>query len=437
VKVTIPDKYPGYQRESYVDSRDPGIVQYDGTGPTLFSLGSAIYTQQSNKDWKAKVARRQDATSNYEMARFQYRPLGWFADSVSRVGNVAVVTAHATNRSVLGYNSINSADDSAIMDLALSRLKNKLNGNIEQVKLMVPVVELREMRDMIHASASMATDLVNALVKIKKTKGRSAFKYASDAWLNFSFGVRPFVSDMNNIADSISTYLNNKSGGFTKVVHGSATKQWISNETQGAVHLYGFDTLNLFEGLNTLSYRYVAGVNFNFLTANNYGISDQFGLNFESLPSSIWELIPYSWLIDYFTTVGAYLDDTFVLPPGSTIYVSLNKRYTLEGALRYNRIERPNDGIQARIANEGPPYKANQRPFFKYIYFSRTALSSIPHRSLRFKTADEIGKSAVNKLLNLTSLLAPNVNLDGKKPLPKGFDLKKYNRVRALSSIRF
>jgi hypothetical protein len=309
--------------------------------------------------------------------------------------------------SVPGVSLINSVDDTALRDLALARLKNRLNGDLNQVKLLVPLAELREMRGMIHASANMATDLVKSLLEIKRTKGKSAVKYAADAWLNFSFGVRPFVSDVQNACESISSYLLRQR--FTRVVHGSATKTWLAKEKASATPLFGFNTYNLFEGVHSLSYRYVAGIDFSFLTSNNYGISDQFGFEFASLPASAWELVPYSWLVDYFTTVGAYLDDTFVVPPGSTIYCVLNKRYTLKGESRVSISSiTPDPGQNALISYFGPSYGNATRPMLDYSTFSRTKLSSLPRRQLRFKTADEIGKNAVNRLLNLTSLLAPS-----------------------------
>jgi len=39
------------------------------------------------------------------------------------------------------------------------------------------------------------------------------------------------------------------------------------------------------------------------------------------------------------------------------------------------------------------------------LYFDRSKLSSLPYGSFRFKSVDEVGKNAVNKLLNLSALL--------------------------------
>lgn len=44
-------------------------------------------------------------------------------------------------------------------------------------------------------------------------------------------------------------------------------------------------------------------------------------------------------------------------------------------------------------------------PKIDWFYTSRTLLSQLPSRQLRFKSVDEIGKNAINKVLNLASIL--------------------------------
>ena len=40
----------------------------------------------------------------------------------------------------------------------------------------------------------------------------------------------------------------------------------------------------------------------------NFGIPELFGVDLSSVAPTSWELIPYSWLVDYFTDVGSAID---------------------------------------------------------------------------------------------------------------------------------
>lgn len=117
----------------------------------------------------------------------------------------------------------------------------------------------------------------------------------------------------------------------------------------------------------------------------------------------MWELTPYSWIADYFGTVGAYLDDAFVSYPGKLGYLNLIRRYSMTSDINYSF-----------NATEGTSSYKNYvldqyvlPDVFNYARITRTPLTAIPHRVLRLKTKDELAQHALNKLLNLTALLKP------------------------------
>lgn len=227
-------------------------------------------------------------------------------------------------------------------------------------------------------------------------RGASAFKYASDAWLSFSFGVSPLVADVKATCDAIDNFLNGRNR--TVRLTGSSTKTWRSSSGFSAgAGLFGSDLHRIAQTTHTLSYRYIAGFDLVRSAGNNYGVGAQFGLEFGALVPTFWELVPYSWLIDYFTTVGPFLEDVFISPAGDTRYALLNRRYTalvdMSGELRPN------------TANDHVSYQYFRPGFYDLRHFTRTPLSALPHSSLRFKTVDEVGRNAVNRLLNLGSLL--------------------------------
>jgi hypothetical protein len=154
-----------------------------------------------------------------------------------------------------------------------------------------------------------------------------------------------------------------------------------------------------------LSYRYTAGYDLFSQSGNDYGILDHFHLEAGALPSVLWELIPFSWLFDYFTTIGPFLDDVFVSPSAKCLYVVRNRRYEVGTGV----------SLKPDYTSQGYSYKpvAVDDGFFAYkqVYFTRDPFGSLPTRSLRFRSLDEIGNNALSKAFNLLALLRPEVKL--------------------------
>jgi len=122
----------------------------------------------------------------------------------------------------------------------------------------------------------------------------------------------------------------------------------------------------------------------------------QFGLR--DLPAVGWELMPYSWAIDYFTNIGQYLDDTFILPSGSTKYLFMNRLF--------KAVITETLSLKANDTSGKYDLKPISSPgVFTYTEFERAKLGSLPRIGLRIKTADEVASHAVTKVLNLAALL--------------------------------
>jgi len=359
----------------------------------------------SNPNWRQVIARGGNAATPYERSSvLKSKAMRIAGSSFTPPGNLVVGTRHygrgsSRQQLLLDPSQFHyAAEDTDLRDQALARLKRKMSKHAGQKNLAVPLVELRELRGLIRGTAELTMRLVLDLLLIKRTRGKSAFSYASDAWLTWSFGVAPMLSDTEEIIEAIGTYLdkNDHSARLT----GTASSVW--KQTASAKGVNGIFNAPLSwhaDIIHELSYRYIAGFDFNLSSANNYGIMEQFGLRLGSLPSVLWELTPYSWVFDYFTTIGAYLEDTFETDPSVTRYVVLDRYYTCNAQI-----------LGSYVANKGTVVtQQNCKPgMHSYRSLIRTTSATLPTRALRFKSVDEIGKNAVNKLLNLTSLLAPS-----------------------------
>jgi hypothetical protein len=388
-----PIGYDNIRRSTHIDSNFPGVLYVDASQHSYVVRCNPYKNKVSNPGWRNQVAKGQSASTAYSVNGLVLVPAYVFCET------------HADTRS--GYTfavsdgecapSLNNNVDASLKDLALTRLKRKLQSETGAMNAVVPVVELREFRSMIGGLAHLATGAVKTLIDIKRTKGRSAAKYAADAWLTWSFGVKPMIKDAKDAAESLAKYIHRKDHSVR--LTGSAQKIWHESKKANSIpggfgcHMEGY-----MHSVHTLSYRYVAGFQLNLKSANDYGVMPHFGLEFGSIIPTMWELLPYSWLVDYFTTAGSYLDDTFTSSGGTTSWCIQNRRYIVESETDVMFVK---DSPAIITRNETDT--STQR----YFEFERIVLSALPRSALRFKSADEVAGNAVNKLLNLCSIIAP------------------------------
>lgn len=393
-------------------------VQSSGTWPNGVNFDD-FWNRNSNPNWKMQIARGQDASTDYTRRVTNGLPGTFNFKTAYRSQNSPYYTFRGEDRQTfMVQRSINTMaiEDAAFADLALQRFKRKMNNRTQSSNLIIPLAELRELRQTVDGAATATMKVLIKLADVKKTLKsslrtikdpkrlkralRNAYKDASNIWLTYSFGVSPMMSTILDINKSISSYLT-RYDSIDRLT-GSATKAWTNSfktypMTTCTGGTKGFLTEERFE----LQYKYIAGHKFSLTSANDYGALDHFGIRPPSLIPTIWELTAFSWVVDYFTTAGAFLDDTFSGTTGNSVYIIKNRRFTYKNV------------TSAYFGKQYP-----SQPYFTFevgsltpavyesVEFQRTVLSSYPGRVLRFRTLDEMGLNGVSKLLNLASILS-------------------------------
>lgn len=355
-----------------------------------------VRTTASNPHWRDKILAGQDASLPYSLRQL----LDWKVKRTSLVcSKLPLFELCTSDMMYAGSTSIPvNVTDEVLRDQALTRLKRKLQNEVKSFEALVPLAEARDLSRTVRSATSLTTDLVKTLLEIKRTRGASAARYASKAWLTYGFGIRPILSDIQSLNAAITSYLN-RSDRVIRLV-GGASKTWVSEITNGGVTFNRFASASARTVIeHTLSYRYVSGFNLPLKSSNSYGAHQQFGTDLPSLVPALWEATAFSWIADYFGTVGEYLSDTFESPPGYPRYVTLNRLYIakLNCSITPVFFDLP---VQVISRTDGSATGT-------YLEFDRTVIpgTTLPRRLLRFKTADEIGYFGVTKLLNLASLL--------------------------------
>lgn len=169
-------------------------------------------------------------------------------------------------------------------------------------------------------------------------RGLSLASATAQAWLELRFGWRPLMYDIAGIAQAA---LHEKPvAGRLLVARGGADVSYLESV---------YDTTTSYKKTHTWSSkdRASAGVLYSYrdLTESEWR-AKCLGLNLRTVPAHLWEVMPWSFVVDYFVKVGLWLDaitpDPDVVVRGN--WVSLKTDYVWK-----------TDGLSADIFIPNPP----------------------------------------------------------------------------------
>lgn len=235
-----------------------------------------------------------------------------------------------------------------------SRLSEKVKGH--NFNLAVSAAQGKQTVDMVR---NAVFSIGGAITDLKKGKFASAArrfgvaqrpsklseKDISGRWLELQYGWLPLISD---VYEAAKAYESLTSDARVNTVTESIQKQWRGNASCEPVNYscYG----NVQENA-----RYIYEMTETLSVPRSLGLTD---------PLSVaWELIPYSFVVDWFVPIGDYLANLNVIP-------KLQGRFLLVHTRRFSG---------SSIEINAKPYKYTVRPTSscKYIYMKRTVSASL------------------------------------------------------------
>lgn len=359
----------------------------------LPGVGVDAVTWHRDSDWKVKVAKHLDASLPYYVSRHRCEPpevrMAWRRPVGARY--------ERWNSRIQWVPSFTLVREDYDLDQrALTSLKRAFASQRQLWKAIAPVRELNELRRPIRQINSLATDLIRALLEVKRTRGHSALKFASDVWLGYGFGIAPLFKDVEDAAKALARRL----GGPPAMARIYKRASRITPITARSTLFLDGGTVGIEASANlraSLSYTYTAGFNTALLNAVPYSYSESLGTRLTDVLPALWELTAYSWVVDYFATVQPWLEDLFFDDGGSTIYVVKSRKLHVEGDLLYKPLVPKQVSVDSFSAGDAK---------YEMFEFSRTLLGKqLPRVALRWKSSDEVGLHALSKLLNLAALL--------------------------------
>lgn len=376
--------------DEYVYSSGAKDVNQNGK-PSIRFIGNNIKNGSTLPGYKDLILRGSDATTSYTRKVYKVK-----------LGTISMRTYDKINR-INGYRRESnffyvpdvSYTSSDVVNDASNRLKRKLREFTGQSNQLTNVAELREIPKTIGGLAKSGIGLVSTVLNSKR-RGENLRKYASDLWLTWSFGISPTLGAIDDAVSSMNSYLERDDHTIKEYgIFSKDRKSGTRNETTGSL---GSSIVVNSDYTHNLSCKITAGYRYTLLSSNNYTMAKHLGFDISNVVPTLWELLPYSWLIDYFTTAGSFIEDAFSAECGNSIYICQNIMLRVTGRETYTyRVFNPtNTQLKAFVSTPAE---------FEYFELTRTPLVSLPRAPLRFKTSNEIASNAVNKLLNLTAIL--------------------------------
>lgn len=170
------------------------------------------------------------------------------------------------------------------------------------------------MRKPMKAASKLVGSLLNAKKRILRKLPGQIIKASSDAWLEYRYGWKPLMMDVDTVVDRFTSQVKKYQGEVLVARSGVTFADSRSGNIGPPILPYGVSTI---KGAYSTSDKasYMAGVMY---TRSVYDdlqdINALLGTRPRDVPSTAWEVIPFSFVLDWFVNVGDWLQAIVPVP---------------------------------------------------------------------------------------------------------------------------
>jgi len=229
-----------------------------------------------------------------------------------------------------------SADLPTRVDSAIVSAYAKMNSPVFQGQVFAAEA-LKTLAMLRHPLASLQKLTASVLTKQKSLvrQGLSVSKASANAWLEYRYGWKPLMLDVKDFSSALGTErFPNKVLRSSSASNSSFRKDWNGRVYDGSYSRVLADLHVEYDS------RVKAGVRYRIHDPDAASFENlAFGLSLNHLPSTLWELVPYSFVVDWFVNVGDWLN---AIIPNPNIHILSNYSSTLiseSRSLRYTGVE--------------------------------------------------------------------------------------------------
>lgn len=130
---------------------------------------------------------------------------------------------------------------------------------------------------------------------------------AGNTWLEYAFGWSPLVNDIDDAMHALADHVNGTDGPVSKMVRGTGKSTPTHPSAPFETTEGGSGVYVTFRNTYTFEYavKYYGRVDVEHPTALT---AQRLGLSLDHFVPTAWELVPWSFLVDYFTNIGGMLE---------------------------------------------------------------------------------------------------------------------------------
>jgi hypothetical protein len=270
--------------------------------------GNMTWTGADLPNYKEVIRNRGDATNNYHAVK--WRLIHSYGSAYATYGD-SVTTNEFSLRGTLGsLETPGPYVDSGTGDAqqrSVSQFIARARSATSPAQAGTILGEMAETIHQIRHPASSIRDAIGGYLSSVKKRTRNKPRktkraVVADTWLEYSFGIIPLISDTRDVAKALA-----KASLQIPVIKCSGT----GNEESVT------ELPDASDSISNLVIRYrrrrklvVTARTYGSVTMKTGGIpafDESLGLTFQEFVPTIWNLIPYSWLVDYFFNVDDIL----------------------------------------------------------------------------------------------------------------------------------
>lgn len=326
-------------------STDPPGVRYTGDSQlAIVSEQSDVADGVDDPRWRGKIAAGVDVTHPYTRSAVRAEEFTPWSCELFFPGTPGKYSPNFEVENGWGHypngSIFNGFADTGAVNSAKTSFVSKAQQYITPFQGGVFLGELSEAIHTIRHPCQGVKKLVSSYLKRVK-KARPGFKKAtrqrrqrflSEQWLEVSYGIRPLISDIQSGVKALQDIVNQRANspcikGFGKSDFRGETAEVMYNMRRGNVVFKQQD--------QTITKCVYFGAVRMDLNAPSQFAMDKVGLSLPQFLPTVWELIPWSFLADYFTNIGqivnavsfptsrlAYIGSTTVVKSVRTVWTS-------------------------------------------------------------------------------------------------------------------
>lgn len=295
---------------------------------TVSLRSKGVTSSEDVPAWRQKIKMHVNATGNYAVMYDSSKLVPCVGTRHYETFNITVGKYLPTDATFGGQLfrdvPVSALSTSGIATAAMNRCISDFREKARQrsFQSMAFLGELREtvrmLRNPFEGVRNLAFDTIRSAKKrTKRMNRRQAIKAISDGYLEFKFGVQPLLEDTKGAYAAIRQVAAAGDERYAYIRSFGAAS--LSDQTYG-----GTTKLSFGDGGNPVGYMRSISLTREYraimrgvvllsnASANKADASlEAFGLTLGDAVPAAWELVPYSFLVDYFTNVGDLLQQAF------------------------------------------------------------------------------------------------------------------------------